>query len=139
MSQHFNWFQEKKVQTTTNLTFVSVSGLKAIPMIIFERAKVQKEWCEAVPPDVYVRTSLSGYINAKLFAEYGELFIAFLHKKELLDKKFVVNRLPQGTPQGIQDWCGKFPLHCTCLIQPLAVTFAFKGNWQKGPSRINSV
>ena len=51
------------------------------PMIIFKGAKVQKEWCEAPPAGVYARASLSGYINAKLFVEYGELFIAFLHKR----------------------------------------------------------
>ena len=68
-------------------------------MIIFKGGKVQKEWCEAAPVGVYVRASLSSYINAKLFTEYGELFITFLHKKELLDeKKLVVTGLPQGTP-----------------------------------------
>ena len=56
-------------------------------MIIFKGAKVQKEWHEAAPAGVYVRASVSGYINSKLLAEYSELFLAFLHKKELLDKK----------------------------------------------------
>ena len=82
----FQLVSEEKGQMTT-LTSVSASGLNTPPMIIFMGAKVQKEWCEAAPAGVYVRASLSGYINAKLFTEYSELFITFLHKKELLDEK----------------------------------------------------
>ena len=59
-----------KGQTTTNNNpDLCQCKWPQTPMIIFKGAKALKEWWEAAPVAVYVRASLSGYMNAKLFSE----------------------------------------------------------------------
>ena len=48
------------------------------PMVIFKNAAIKKEWREAAPSGYLLRASSSGYINSKIFFEYGEEFMKFL-------------------------------------------------------------
>ena len=73
---------EKPVNTTL-LTYVSAGGLAMPPMVIFKGSKVDPDWREAAPSGYVIRASKTGYIQSKLFAEYGEKFIQFLKVKKL--------------------------------------------------------
>ena len=73
---------EKPVNTTL-LTYVSAGGLAMPPMVIFKGSKVDPDWREAVPSGYVIRALKTGYIQSKLFAEYGEKFIQFLKEKKL--------------------------------------------------------
>ena len=53
------------------------------PLVIFKAARIKPEWHEAAPTGYMIRGSASGYINAKLFQEYGEQFVCFVTKKIL--------------------------------------------------------
>ena len=69
---------------TTMLTFVSAGGLSLNPMLIFKASKIKTEWREVAPSGYMLRPSATGYISAKLFYEYGEYFIKFLKKSDIL-------------------------------------------------------
>ena len=115
-------------QNTTVLTYVSAGGLVVPPMIIFKGGKVKQEWREAAPTGYFIRSSSTGYINAKLFADYGEKFVHFLHEKKitgrhvvLLDSHkshlFNLNYMEYMAANQVEVVC--FPPHCTHLLQPL--------------------
>ena len=82
--QSFQTVSGKKSTNTTMLTFVSAGGLSLNPMLIFKASKIKTEWREAAPSEYMLRPSATGYINAKLFYEYGEYFIKFLKESNIL-------------------------------------------------------
>ena len=69
---------DEKAQNTTLLNYISAGGVAMKPMVIFKNAAIKKEWREAAPSDYLLRASSSGYINSKIFFEYGEEFVKFL-------------------------------------------------------------
>ena len=82
--QSFQTVSGEKATNTTMLTFVSAGGLSLNPMLIFKASKIKTEWREAAPSGYMLRPSATGYINAKLFYEYGEYFIKFLRESHIL-------------------------------------------------------
>ena len=122
---------EKGGELTTVVTFACAGGISVPPMIIFKGQRVQPNWREAAPSGYALRRSPLGYINAELFAEYGELFIKFLKEKKLFhpDQKHLLLLDSHSTHlynYGFMT-CMKrngiivlaFPPHCTHAMQPL--------------------
>ena len=67
---------QKVIGVTGERPFMTVADEKAggvamRPMIIFKNATIKKEWREAAPSGYMLRASSSGYINSKIFFEYG--------------------------------------------------------------------
>ena len=61
----------KKPQRTTMVTYVNSSGYALAPLII-HKGKYHDSWREGCMPGTMVRGSKKGYINKKLFADYGK-------------------------------------------------------------------
>ena len=80
----FQTVADEKGTTTTLASFISAGGLHVPPMIIFKAGRVKDTWREAAPSGYFIRCSESGFINADLFADYGEKFIEYLEAKDLL-------------------------------------------------------
>ena len=80
----FQMVSNDKGEITTIVSYVSAGGVAIPPFIIFKAAKVKTEWREAAPSGYYLRKSESGYINADLFYESAEKFVAFLKEKKIL-------------------------------------------------------
>ena len=136
---------DEKAQNTTLLSYISAGGVVMKPMVILKNAAIKKEWREAAPPGYLLGASSSGYINSKIFFEYGEEFVKFLkwanilqgknkvlllmdlHKSHLLNYDFIKMMIDNNV-----EVCG-FPPHCTHLVQPLDDTpfECFKTKWQK--------
>ena len=88
------------------------------------------DWREATPSGYVIRASKTGYIQSKLFAEYGEKFIQFLKEKKLdkngkhlllLDShssySFNLHFMQYMKAHDVEVLC--FPPHCTHLMQLL--------------------
>ena len=73
-----------KGQTTTVSTFVSASGLVCPPVVIHKGGKVGVGWRNDCPQDVTVAFSDNGWINKRVFYQYGQVFIKFLKDRNLL-------------------------------------------------------
>ena len=142
---------DEKAKNTTLLNFISAGGVAMKPMIIFKNAAIKKEWREAAPSGYMLRASSSGYINSKIFFEYGEEFVKFLKRANILQGKNKVLLLMDLHKSHLFNYdfmkmmkdnnvevCG-FPAHCTHLLQPLDDTpFArFKTEWQKELMQLN--
>ena len=143
--QSFQTVSGKKATNTTMLTFVSAGGLSLNPMLIFKASKIKTEWRGAAPSGYMLQPSVTGYINAKLFNEYGEYFIKFLkeyhiltgnkkvlllldmHKSHLFNLDFMEYMKANNV-----EVCSFSP-HCTHVLQPLDdVPFAcFKNEYKK--------
>ena len=149
----FQTVADEKAQNTTLVNYISAGGVAMKPMIVFKNAAIKKEWREAAPSGYFIRPSSSGYINSKIFYEYGEEFVKFLkganiltgnnrvlllmdlHKSHLFNYGFM-----RMMKENKVEVCG-FPPHCTHLLQPLDDTpFAsFKNEWQKQLMRLNNL
>ena len=100
-------------------------------MLIFKASKMKTEWREAAPSGYMLQPSVTGYINAKLFYEYGEYFIKFLKESHILtgNKKvlllldmhkshlFNLDFMEYMKANNVEV-CS-FPPHCTHVLQPL--------------------
>ena len=117
----------EKPSNTTLLAFVSAGGLSVPPMIIFKGSKVETEVRDAAPSGYMVRSLKTGYIQSKLFAEYGEKLVNFIKEKKLEGKhlllldshsshSFNLHFMRYMKGHGIEVLC--FPPHCTHLMQP---------------------
>ena len=122
-------------------------------MVIFKAAKIKPEWREAAPSGYMVRASQSGYINSRLFQEYGEHFVKYLIEKKILvgDAKVLVlldmhkahlfnlGFMEYMKARNVEVCC--FPPHCTHILQPLDDTpfTLFKCEYQRQLLRINWV
>ena len=54
------------------------------PLIIFKVNKTKPKWQEVALRGYMARGSVTGYINRKLFQEFGEHFVRFLTEKKIL-------------------------------------------------------
>ena len=114
-------------------------------MVIFKNAAIKKKWREAAPSGYLLRASSSGYINSKIFFEYGEEFVKFLKRENILQGRNKILLLMDLHKSHLFNYdlmnimrdnnvevCG-FPPHCTHLVQPLDDTpfVCFKTEWQK--------
>ena len=147
----FQTVSGEKPQNTTIVSYVSAGGLAVPPMVIFKAANIKPEWREAAPSGYMVRASQSGYINGRLFQEYGEHFVKYLIEKKILvgDAKVMVlldmhkahlfnlGFMEYMKARNVEVCC--FPPHCTHILQPLDDTpFAlFKCEYQRQLLRIN--
>ena len=127
----FQTVADEKGTTTTLASFISAGGLHVPPMIIFKAGRVKDAWREAAPSGYFVRCSKSGFINADLFAEYGDKFINFLKDRHLfspdekhlllllLDSSHLFNlKFMRLMNEHKIEVCA-FPPHCTHVLQPL--------------------
>ena len=147
----FQTVSGEKPQNTTIVSYISAGGLAVPPMVIFKAAKIKPEWREAAPSGYMIRASQTGYINGKLFQEYGEHFVKYLIEKKILvgDAKvlllldmhkahlFNLGFMEYMKARNVEVCC--FPPHCTHLLQPLDDTpFAlFKVEYQNQLMRMN--
>ena len=121
--------KEKPVNTML-LMYISAGSLAVPPMVIFKGSKVDPDSREAAPSGYVIRASKTGYIQSKLFAEYGEKFIQFLKEKKLdkngkhlllLDShsshSFNLHFMQYMKAHDVEVLC--FPPHYMHLMQPL--------------------
>ena len=147
----FQTVADEKATNTTMLTYISAGGTIMKPMLIFKNAKIKTEWREAAPSGYYLRASSSGYINSKLFLDYGKEFIKFLKEGHILRGDNKVILLMDLHKSHLFNWdfmnlmkdnnvevCG-FPPHCTHMLQPLDDTpyGNFKREYQKELMHMN--
>ena len=71
----FQTVSGEKQQNTTIVSCISAGGLAMPPLIIFKANKIKPEWQEAVPTGYMIQGSATGYINGRLFQEFGEHFV----------------------------------------------------------------
>ena len=76
---------KEKPRRSTMLTYVNGAGY-ALPPMVIHRGKFHDSWRKDAPRNVMVRSSKKGYINKKLFAEYGKKLLIHLHANGQLDK-----------------------------------------------------
>ena len=147
----FQTVSGEKPTNTTVVSYISAGGMTMPPLVIFKAARIKPEWREAAPTGYMIRGSASGYINAKLFQEYGEQFVRFVTEKKILtrDRKvlllldmhkshlFNLGFMEFMRGYNVEVCC--FPPHCTHVLQPLDdVPFAlFKAEYQRQLLRIN--
>ena len=130
-------------QNITILSYCSAAGTRSPPMIIMKGKNRMDAWAEHMPRSWHLRASASGYINKGLFAEYGNIFINYLHSQNLLDLPHVVildghrshtyNSLFLITMRINHVEVLALPPHTTHFLQPLDSTpySAFKAHWKK--------
>ena len=82
----FQTVADEKGTTTTLASFISAGGPHVPPMVIFKAGRVKDAWREAAPSGYFIHCSESGFINADLFAEYGDKFINFLKDRHLFSR-----------------------------------------------------
>ena len=121
------------------------------PLIIFKVNKIKPEWQEAAPTGYMIRGSATGYINGRLFQEFGEHFVQFLTEKKILagnnkvlllldmhkSHLFNLGFMEYMKSKNVEVCC--FPPHCTHILQPLDDTpFAlFKAEYQRQLMHVN--
>ena len=127
----FQTVADEKRTTTTLASFISAGGLHVPPMIIFKAGRVKDAWWEAAPSGYFIHCSKSGFINADLFAEYGDKFINFLKERHLFspdEKHLLLLDLHSTHLFNVKFMClmkehkievCAFPPHCTHILQPL--------------------
>ena len=121
----------EKATNTTMVTYASAGGLLMKPMLIFKCAKIKAAWREAAPSGYFLKASKTGYINAKLFYDYGVEFIDFLKRTNILQGNNKAILLMDLHKAHLFNWefmllmknnnvevCG-LPPHCTHVLQPL--------------------
>lgn len=72
----------EKGETTTVLAGFNATGTFTPVMVIFKSKRVRMEWMSGCPELAIVRTSDNGWINAQLFLEWGQRFVASLPKED---------------------------------------------------------
>ena len=73
----------EKPNRTTMVTFVNAAGY-TLPPLIIHKGKYHNSWRHGCMPGTMVRGSKKGYINKKLFADYGKKLIYHLHANDNL-------------------------------------------------------
>ena len=76
---------KEHAETLTVITCVNVAGEKMPPLIIHRGVCVQESWLTDAPEGVVVKVSAKGYVNDKIFYEWGQLFLTHLKKLGLDD------------------------------------------------------
>ena len=147
----FQTVSGEKLQNSTIVSWVSAGGLAMTPLIIFRANKIKPEWQEAVLTGYMVRGSVTGYINGKLFQEFGEHFVRFLTEKKILagnnkvlllldihkSHLFNLGFIEYMKSRNVEVCC--FPPHCTHILQLLDNTpFALlKADYQRKLMHVN--
>ena len=147
----FQTVSGEKPQNSTIVSCMSAGGLAMPPLIIFKANKIKPEWREAAPTGYMIRGSATGYINGRLFQEFGEHFIQFLTEKKILagnnkvlllldmhkSHLFNLGFMEYMKSKNVEVCC--FPPHCTHILQPLDdIPFAlFKAEYQRQLMRVN--
>ena len=147
----FQTVSGEKQQNTMIVSCVSAGGLAMPPLVIFKANKIKPEWQEAVPTGYMIRGSATGYINGKLFQEFGEHFVRFLTEKKILAGNnkilflldmhkldlFNLGFIEYMKSKNVEVCC--FPPHYTHILQPLDDTpFAlFKAKYQSQLMHVN--
>ena len=141
----FQTMSGEKPQNSTIVSCVSAGGLAMPLLIIFKANKIKPEWREAAPTGYMIRGSATGYINGRLFEEFGEHFVRFLTEKKILAGNnkvlllldmhklhlFNLGFMEYMKSKNVEVCC--FPPHCTHILQPLDdIPFAlFKAEYQR--------
>ena len=147
----FQTVSGEKPQNSTIVSCMSAGGLAMPPLIIFKANKIKPEWWEAAPTGYMIRGSATGYINARLFQEFGEHFVRFLTEKKILAGNnkvlllldmhklhlFNLGFMEYMKSKNVEVCC--FPPHCTHILQLLDnIPFAlFKAEYQRQLMRVN--
>ena len=76
--RQFQKQSRKKPNRTTMVTYVNAAGYALVPLII-HKGKYHDSWRQGCMPGAMVRGSKKGYINKRLFADYGKKLIYHLH------------------------------------------------------------
>ena len=71
----------EKPTNTTIVSYISTGGMTMLPLVIFKAARIKPEWHKAAPTGYMIWGSASGYINAQLFQEYGNLYALSLRRR----------------------------------------------------------
>ena len=130
-------------QNITIVSYCNAAGDKSPPMIVMKGKNRQDVWAQHMPRGWHLRASESGYMNKRLFAEYGNIFIDYLHSKQMLEKKNLV--IMDGHPLHVYNShylltmkrnkveVLMLPAHSTHFLQPLDQTpySAFKAHWKR--------
>ena len=116
-------------ETLTVITCVNTAGEKIPQLIIHRGVCVQESWLTDAPEGVVVKASAKGYVNDKIFHEWGQLFLAHLKKLGLDDDVNVLTFDGHGSHiynlPLMQDLLHNnvsaitFELHMTHTIQPV--------------------
>ena len=133
---------DEKSKLFTILSYISAGGLYSPPMVVLVGTRVQPAWREWAPAEWMIRCSESGYINRKLFMQYGKFFVDWLQRQGhtgenlvLLDlhKSHLYNAPYLTLMKAHKVSVCSFPPHCTQALQPLDdVPFAqLKKHWDK--------
>ena len=151
-SEHtFQTVSGEKLQNTTIVSCVSAGGVAIPLLVIFKASKMKPEWQEAASTRYRIRGSATGYINGKLFQEFGEHFIRFLTEKLILTgtnkvlllldmhKSHLFNLafMEYIRSKNVEVCC--FSPHCKHILQLLDDTpyALFKAEYQRQLLRIN--
>ncbi len=134
---------KEKGTTTTIIVMVNAVGMKVPPMVIHKGARVKEEWLANKRPETKVRASDSGWVNTKLFHEYGRVFLEFLQKLGLDRMNHVLlldghqshtynyQFLIEMYRSGVKVLC--LPPHTSHFLQPLdnVPLAVFKSTWHE--------
>ena len=69
---------EERAEMSTVITCVNAAGEAMKPVIIHHGNRVQESWYNGVPEGIIIKASTKGYINNKIFYEWGKLFLEHL-------------------------------------------------------------
>ncbi|XP_035246846.1 uncharacterized protein LOC118212736 isoform X1 [Anguilla anguilla] len=129
----------EKGETTTVLASFNAAGTYAPLMVIFKGKSVRSEWLYGSPENVAVEASENGWVNTKLFVEWGKGFMQQLPKDDtrphllLLDGHgshvFNLEFLSLMKAHNVHVMCR--PPHATLALQPAdgAPFKSLKHNW----------
>ena len=130
-------------ENITIMSYCNAAGEKSPPMVIMKGNNVMERWAEHMPRGWHLRVSTSGYSKKHLFAEYGNIFINYLHSRQQLDQTNLVildghpthtyNSLFLLTLKRNNIEVISLPPHTTHYLQPLdQVPYAaFKAHWRR--------
>ena len=76
---------KEHAETSTVIACANATGEKMPPLIIHRGVCVQESWFTDSPEGVVVKVSAKGYVNDKIFHEWGQLFLTHLKKLGLDD------------------------------------------------------
>ena len=135
---------QDKGETSTVLTFVNAAGMHTKPIVIHRGAKVSEAWKTDMPPGYSIAASENGWINKRIFYQYGKVLVKYMKDRGLLEDKSKKHILLMDSHNShtfnyqfmvLMVIHGiivvAFPAHTTHLIQPLDnLPFAmFKNEW----------
>ena len=76
---------KERAKTSTMITCINTAGESMKPVIIHHGNRVQESWYNGAPEGIIMKASTKGYINDKIFYEWGKLFLEHLKSLGLDD------------------------------------------------------